>query len=320
MNKDIVVPSDITLMSALKRMDEISRKLLVLAEGKTFKGVLSIGDIQRAIINKIDLESLASDVVRKIITVGSVHDSREHIKQQMLSLRTECMPIVNDEGELTEIIFWEDIIDTVGASSLPPMDTPVIIMAGGKGTRLKPLTNVIPKPLIPVGDKTMLETIIESFQRHNCKEFYLSVNYKAELIEYYLENNAPKDISISYFQETTPLGTAGSLHLLKDKIDSTFFVTNCDIIVDQDYSEILEYHKKNNNELTVVAVLKHISIPYGTIETGPSGILESIKEKPELTYMINSGLYILEPHLIDEIPTNEFYHITYLINELSTLR
>ena len=316
MNKNIVVSSDITLMFALKHMDSIGRKLLILADENVFKGVLSIGDIQRAIINKVDLDSPALEIVRKIITVASIHDSKESIKQQMLSLRTECMPVIDDEKQLKDIIFWEDIIDSITEPSLRSIDIPVIIMAGGKGTRLKPLTNVIPKPLIPVGDKTMIETIIGSFQKHNCKEFYLSVNYKAELIEYYLEKNAPKDISISYFKEETPLGTAGSLHLLKDKITSTFFVTNCDIIVDQDYAEILDYHKKNKNELTVVAALKHISIPYGTIETGPSGILEAIKEKPELTYMINSGLYILEPNLINEIPENEFYHITTLINKL----
>ncbi len=149
-------------MSALKHMDDISRKLLVLVDDGVFKGVLSIGDIQRAIINKIDLNSIASTVIREIITVASITDSKEDIKKKMLSLRTECMPVIDSKNNLMDIIFWEDIVSTLFKRDLVTMNTPVVIMAGGKGTRLRPLTNVIPKPLIPVGDKTMLETIMDS--------------------------------------------------------------------------------------------------------------------------------------------------------------
>ena len=113
------------------------------------------------------------------------------------------------------------------------------------------------------------------------------------------------------------MGTAGSMSLLKGKISETFFVTNCDILIEQDYSEILEYHKVNKNEITIVAALKHFPISYGTIETGENGKLKKLIEKPELTFKINSGMYILEPHLIDEIPVNEFFHITTLIEKVS---
>lgn len=309
------ISPDLSIVECLKKMDEIGKKLLVITENEKFINVLSIGDIQRAIINNTDLNSPANSITREIITVANSSDSKDEIQAKMLSLRTECMPVVDDKGMLADIIYWEDILpDTT--SDKKPIDTPVVIMAGGKGTRLKPLTNVIPKPLIPVGEKTMIETIIDSFRQHNCRQFHISVNYKADLIEYYLKSVYGDSIDISYFQEDKPLGTAGSLFLLKDQINSPFFVSNCDILVDQDYSEILDYHKKNNNELTVVGALRHFSIPYGTLETGESGVLKSISEKPELTYLINSGLYILEPHLIDEIPENEFYHITTLINKL----
>jgi NDP-sugar pyrophosphorylase family protein len=144
----------------------------------------------------------------------------------------------------------------------------------------------------------MLEEIFDRFSAHGCKNFYISVNYKAELIKFYIANqNLP--YSIEYFEEDKPMGTAGSLSLLQDKIKETFFVTNCDIIIEQDYSEILEYHYENKNEITIVAALKHFPIAYGTIETVENGNLFSLTEKPELTFKINSGMYILEPHLID---------------------
>ena len=112
------------------------------------------------------------------------------------------------------------------------------------------------------------------------------------------------------------MGTAGSLFLLKDRIKETFFVNNCDILIDQDYSEILDYHYENKNEITLVAALKNITIPYGTLETGINGSLIELKEKPDLTFKINSGMYILEPHLLNEIPENKVFHITQLIDQV----
>jgi len=191
----------------------------------------------------------------------------------------------------------------------------VVVMAGGLGTRLKPLTNVLPKPLIPLGEKTIIEDIFERFNNHGCDEFFLTVNYKAELIEFYLKNqNLP--YKLEFYKEKMPMGTAGSLTLLKNKIDRTFFVSNCDILVDQDYSEILDYHNSSQNEITVIAALRHYPIPYGTIETGENGNLNCLTEKPELTFKINSGMYILEPQLLEEIPENILFHITHLIEKV----
>ncbi len=316
MKPDIIISASSTLMDALKQMDAQGRKLLVVLKEDIFQGVLSIGDLQRAILSQKPLETKISEVLRTIITVAHPNESKEAIKAKMLELRSEAMPVVDDQKKLIEIIHWEDVFGAAKKAEENSMNLPVVIMAGGKGTRLQPLTNVIPKPLIPVGEKTMLETIVESFTQYGCDTFHLSVNYKADMIRYYLENNPVENAEFSYFEEPKPLGTAGSLSLLKDQIEDTFFVTNCDILVEQDYTEIYKYHKENNNELTVVGALKHIDIPYGTLEAGENGILKEITEKPSLTYLINSGLYILEPHLISEIPQDEFYHITHLIGKL----
>ena len=316
MKANNLIPPETTIVSALKIMDSIGQKLLIIVEGEKFVGVLSIGDIQRAIINQKNLEAPVTEILRSIITVANVDESEESIRRKMIELRTESMPVIDDEGFLKDVIFWEDIIGGESKRKKTQISAPVIIMAGGKGTRLKPLTNVLPKALVPIGDKTIIEEIMDSFAEHGCRDFFISVNYKAEMIEYYLDGELNGKYNVSYFKEEMPLGTAGSLHLLKGEIKDTFFVTNCDIIVDQDYAEILAYHKESQNELTVVAALKHISLPYGTIETGENGVLTNLTEKPEMTFLINSGLYILEPHLIREIPQNTFFHIITLIEKL----
>jgi len=303
-------------------MDDLARKLLIVTSNDNYIGLLSIGDIQRAIIANKPLKNAIHSVLRKDIRIAKPGDSFASVKEMMLEYRMELCPVVNEKNEIVKVYFWEDIFQEEVPKSINKFNLPVVIMAGGLGTRLKPLTNVIPKPLIPLGAKTIIEEIFDRFIRYGSKRFFLSVNYKAELIEYYL-NGQNLNCTIEYFREKQPMGTAGSLSLLKGKISETFFVSNCDILIEQDYSEILEYHRANNNELTVVASLKHYHIPYGIIpygiiETGDNGILESLIEKPELTFKINSGMYLLEPQLLDEIPTGEFYHITDLIQQIKS--
>lgn len=316
--KDIISLNH-TILSAMKLMDERKRKLLFITNNDNlFIGVLSIGDLQRAIINQHPLDTPIEKILRKHITIAHTNQSYEEIRQVMIEHRTESMPVIDDKGYLKKILYWEDIIGSSQQQEYKKINLPVVIMAGGQGSRLKPLTNVLPKPLIPIGDKTLIEDIMDSFAKFACKKFYISVNYRADFIKYYLNNLSDHKYDLNFFEETKPLGTAGSLHLLEGKINSTFFVTNCDILIDQDYSEILQYHYENKNELTIVAALKTYSIPYGTIQTGEKGLLKKIKEKPELTFSINTGFYILEPHLLNEIPKNTFYHITSLMEKLKS--
>ena len=230
----------------------------------------------------------------------------------MLAQRTECMPVLNDKGELVKVYFWESVFGKDEKIDQRKIDIPVAIMAGGKGTRLQPITNVLPKPLIPIGKKTIVEYIMDRFMIAGCNSFYLSVNYKAEMVKQYF-NSFSNTYHIEYFQEEKPLGTAGSLSLLKEKIDSTFFVTNCDILIDQNLVELYDFHREHNNEITLVAAMKNIQIPYGTIITGENGHLISLTEKPDITLKINAGLYLLEPHLLKDIPEYQVFNITDLI-------
>jgi len=211
------------------------------------------------------------------------------------------------------IFFWEDMFGSQEARKKAFLGLPVVIMAGGRGSRLMPLTNVLPKPLLPINEKTIIEDIMEAFVKVGCNQFYLSVNYKSDMIRHYLNGLNNAEYKIEYFEEEKPLGTAGSMYLIKDKIKSTFFVSNCDILIDQDLEEIYKYHLQNKNDITVVSAIKRYKIPYGTIETKQDGILSCLDEKPELIFQINTGMYILEPHTLNLIPKNSFFHLTHLI-------
>lgn len=314
--KLISIEVDSSLLEALKQMDRISRKLLLVTERDRYKGLLSIGDIHRAIVKNIDLNRPIHSILQtKGRVVAKPGDPLEQTRAVMLQHRTEFMPVVDEDGELVDLYFWEDLFLEKEPAVSARFNLPVVIMAGGLGTRLKPLTNVLPKPLIPIGEKTMLEEIFDRFAKYGSNQFYISLNYKADLIKYYI-NNLDLIYKIDYFEEVTPSGTAGSLSLLKGKISDTFFVTNCDILVDQDYSEILDFHLRNKNEITVVAAVKNFPIAYGTIETGENGHLIKLVEKPELTFKINTGMYILEAHLLNEIPENTVFNLTDLIANL----
>ncbi|MDU0114563.1 nucleotidyltransferase family protein [Psychrosphaera aquimarina] len=314
--QELTIYESDSLLSALKKMDDIGKKLLIiLSEKQKFSNLISIGDIQRAIINGTDLQEFICNIKIESKLVMSEPVTIKKVQDKILELRCEYMPVIDDSNNISNIYFWDDLFTNKKILDNRKISLPVVIMAGGQGTRLKPISNVLPKPLTPIGDSTIVEEIMSRFSAFGCSNFYLSVNYKKELIKYYLANNSEfKDIV--YFVEDKPLGTAGSLSLLKGKISQPFFVSNCDILIDQDLAELYEYHKNNKNEITMVAALKHIPISYGTLETKEDGLLESMKEKPELTFKINAGVYILEPHLLEQIPDDTFFHITELIENV----
>lgn len=304
-----------SLLDALKTMDTQKVKTLFVYSGNHFDGILTIGDIQRAIINNKSLEDSVSSILDKNKKYATPGESREEIRKKMLSLRAEYMPVVDNYGELVDVYSWSDFFKHSEPQHRDKINLPVVIMAGGKGTRLKPITNVIPKPLVPVGDKTILEEIMDQFEGIGCQKFYMSVNYKSDMMRFYLDQ-LEHHYDISFFEETKPLGTIGSVSLLKGKINTPFFVSNCDIIIDQDYRDVYEYHRNNHNDLTIVTAVKSFRIPYGVIETGEDGLMTGLQEKPEQMYMINTGVYILNPELIDEIPEGEFFHITHLMEKI----
>lgn len=314
--QSISVSKDTSIIETLHRMDETRHKMLLVFDNEIFLTIITIGDIQRAIIRNVSLNSPISAIL-ELANKQYAHssDTEETIRKKMLRIRAEFMPVLNDKGELVDVVFWEDLLDNKPIEEKPKINLPVVIMAGGKGTRLKPITNVIPKPLVPIGDKTILEEIMDQFEEIGCDQFYMSINYKADMMRFYMGQLEHK-YNIEFFEEPKPLGTIGSVKLLRDKITTPFFVSNCDILIDQDYRDVYDYHQANHNDITIVTAVKSFKIPYGVIETGENGLMTGLTEKPEITYMINTGVYILEPHLINDIPDNELFHITHLMEKV----
>ena len=304
-----------SLLDAMKQMDEVKVKILLVFCCEHFEGLITIGDIQRAIIKNIDLKEPVSRILNPNKVYGYQSEGEDSIREKMRRMRAEVMPILDEKGELVDVWFWNDLFKKTELAQREKINLPVVIMAGGKGTRLKPITNVIPKPLVPVGDKTILEVIMDQFEGIGCYKFYMSVNYKADMMIYYLSQLDHK-YDIEFFMEDKPLGTIGSVSLLKGKITTPFFVSNCDSINEQDYRDVWDYHVQNHNDMTIVTMIKSFKIPYGVIETGADGLMTALKEKPEQTYQVNTGVYILNPELIDEIPQGEFFHITHLMEKV----
>jgi dTDP-glucose pyrophosphorylase len=310
---ELIVDNSTTLMDAMRKMDEIGGKLLMVLDGLKFVSLISLGDIQRAIINNIDLNSSVSIISREINVVGSLENSIDEIKQIMLSIRAEFLPVIDSKKNIVKIYYWNDLFDTTSIVKKKMLTNNVVIMAGGFGTRVQPLTNVIPKPLLPVNGRSFLEEIIHRFSSYSINNYYISINYKAELIKFYI-NNLNLPFNISFFSETTPRGTIGGVVGLKGKFNEPFFVSNCDILIDADYSEIVNFHTINKFDITLVAAVMTNRSEYGTLITGDNGELLSLEEKPQHNYKINTGMYLIEPKLIDLIPSEGLFHVTDLID------
>lgn len=315
-----IIDKSTSIIQTMRMMDEQKSKSLLVYDGINFLGLITIGDLQRAIIaNKSFEEPIGKLIDNEHKKYAHISDSKENIKSWMLQVRAEIMPVLDDGNNLTDIIFWDDLFDikAVSSDNRSKIDLPVVIMAGGKGTRLKPLTNVIPKPLVPIGNKTILEAIMDQFMSIGCNKFFMSVNYKADMIKYYL-GQLHFHYDIEFFKEDKPLGTIGSVSLLRKRISTPFFVSNCDSITEQDYRDVYDYHVSNRNDMTIVTMVKSFKIPYGVIDTGKDGLMINLKEKPEQTYQVNTGVYILSPELIYEIPEGQFFHITHLMEKVNT--
>ena len=308
----LIIQDNASLVEALKQMDKASCKLLMIYNGEQFVNLLTIGDIQRALISGKELSSLIDqiDIGEKLL--ATIHDDRDQVIRSLIAIRAEFMPILDDEAKVVDIVFWNDVSEESLRQSEALLNTPIVLMAGGLGTRLKPITNIIPKPLIPIGDYPVIHQIVRRFQQFSAKEFHVSVNYKWKMIQQYFDD-LDESIDIQYYREDKPLGTAGSLALMKSSLDKTFFVSNCDIIVDDDYEAILNYHRDNNNDVTIVACVNSYDIPYGVIHTDENGLYKNMTEKPTVNYLLNTGMYVLEPSLLEMVEEDRVFHITELI-------
>lgn len=315
--KDITINPRATIREAMQIMGKTSEKvLLVTDDEQALIGALSDGDIRRYILSGGDLSGSIQGAYQTRPTFVFQDDYNiEKIKQLLTKNRIGLIPILNRSKKIIKFFTWETVFGEKKETIKQKLDIPVVIMAGGRGTRLEPFTKVLPKPLVPVGDKTVVDHIIDNFRVYGISEFYMTIHHMSKIIRAYFEEKEP-NYSLEFAEEDEPRGTAGSLKLLADKLNKPFFVSNCDIVIEADYTDLYNFHTQNSHDITLVASAKRFSIPYGICELNGGGSLERIKEKPEYNYLVNTGLYVLNPDVLELIPDKQLFHLTHLIDKV----
>ncbi|MFH0772172.1 MAG: nucleotidyltransferase family protein [Candidatus Omnitrophota bacterium] len=320
MKKTIVSPAA-SLRAAMKLLGGSGagiRVLFVVDDEDKLIGSVTDGDIRRAILNGVSFERPVSEIMFKSprFVRRSDKEFENKAKRYVMEEKLYAIPALDDSGRITDILFWFNFFDNhpLESHSVSLVSNPVVIMAGGKGTRLDPFTKILPKPLIPFGDKPIIEKIMDNFNRYGFNRFILTLNYKKEIIKmYFRENQFP--YSVEWVEEEAYLGTAGSLGLLKDKLNETFFVCNCDVLLESDFKNILLWHKGEKALITLIGCHKEMVIPYGALEMN-DGHLKTIKERPTFDIVLNTGVYIMEPAALEYISPGEHIDMNHLIERV----
>lgn len=313
--KIFLIEETATVVEAMQKIDANAKGILFAIDAKErLTGVVTDGDIRRWLIKSGDLQGTVQKIMNKnpkTIYKKDISAAQEFMEKYVVT----ALPVLNAAGTVLDIIFREDARKTIQEETEVLKEVPTVIMAGGRGTRLYPYTKILPKPLIPIGDIPIMERIIDKFRGFGVRNFYATVNYRREMIKSYF-SEVNKDYKLTYVEEDKPLGTAGSLQLIAGRFQEPFIVTNCDILIHADYGDIYRYHLESGNELTIVAALKNIVVPYGVVHSSENGAVISMDEKPKLSYFVNTGMYILNPGLLEEIPKDTFFHMTDLSEKL----
>lgn len=315
----LLIGKDTNLKQAMQKLSDTAEKILfVVDESDKLLGTVTDGDIRRGIINNLKFDARVEKVMSRIFFTVSLGTPliEQKVIQIMIKNKIEQIPVLNDIGIIVDVILWTDILGV--KKDIKPKQfyqNEVVIMAGGKGTRLDPFTKILPKPLIPIGNKPVVELIMEKFYQHGFRKFIYTLNYKKEYLKLFLkENKFP--YSIDFVEEQDYLGTAGSLSLLKGKITDTFFIANCDSILNVDFERVLKWHKEQKALITVIGCHNEVKIPFGVIEFS-GGRLKRILEKPVHDVIANTGVYLMEPQSISYIPENKKLDMNILLDTVA---
>mgnify|MGYP004495819091 CR=1 FL=1 len=303
-----------TILEVMEKIDKNTSGALFIQDDKEqLCGCITDGDIRRWILKAGNLKTPVCEVMNrspKYIFEEEYYRADKIMKQQMIT----TLPIVNSTRHIVDILILNKRDVSIEDNNIRMLEcVPVVVMAGGKGTRLYPYTKILPKPLIPIGDTPIVERIIDYFVNYGVKKYFMTVNYKKGMIKSYFNDLKP-DYEIEYVEEPKALGTCGSIKLIKEKFARPLFVINCDAIILADYSKVYNYHLKSGNAITMVSALKNITVPYGVIHSGDNGEILSMEEKPKLSCFVNTGMYIIDPETIDLIPNDTVFHMTQLID------
>ncbi|WP_312504884.1 nucleotidyltransferase family protein [Lysinibacillus sp.] len=304
----ILVTSKQTLLDTMRIIDESSLQFAVVVdEDRHLLGTVTDGDIRRGILRGEGLDVPIAAIMNSTPTSAKSGQKHYKYKQLMHSKQLKQLPIVDGANRIVNILFMDKFDHSTNKNT-------VVLMLGGLGTRLRPLTNDIPKPMLKVGNKPILETIIEGFKQYGYTNFIFSVNYKKEVIQEYFQNGEDFDVTIEYVEEDKRMGTAGALSLLKQRPKEPFFVMNGDLLTQINFDQLMQFHIEHQSIATMCVREYEYQIPYGVIETSSTDLIK-IKEKPINRSFINAGIYVLSPEAFDYIPVDRFYDMPTLFNQ-----
>ena len=314
----------ISLNSNIKQAIQIlnkhsTRTLMVVDKNEKLIGTLSDGNIRRSIINGFNLKTSINKIYNKNpIFIYENEIDLKKLKKIFLKKKIYLIPIVNKKKKVIKVFYLEDFIEHNNITDKTKEELNnfgVVIMAGGKGQRMQPYTKIFPKPLLPIIDETVIDSIISKFLNYKINNFYITINYKHKVMINHFEKYKSK-IKFKLIREKKSLGTAGSLYFLKDKKEDLFFVSNCDVIVNEDYQNILKFHIRNKNDFTIVASKQSISFPYGVCLLDNKKRFTGLEEKPNYSFLINIGLYLIDRKQLKFIKKNHKLNMDELILKL----
>lgn len=297
--EELFLAPDATVLEALRKLDETGQRILFIAPEGRLQAALTDGDIRKFFLRGGTPDQTV-DRAANYHPLSLPIAERGRAREVLQAHRIDALPILDKRGVITDIVFAYKL----DVDNRKRVDIPVVMMAGGLGTRLYPYTKILPKPLIPVGEQPIAELIIDRFRDFGCHDFTMIVNYKRGMIKSYF-TDLEKDYTVHFADEDVFMGTGGGLCLLKGKIQSPFFFTNCDTLLDVDFGDIYEYHKKHGNLVTMICAFKHYTVPYGVVELGQDGGIAAMREKPELDFLTNTGVYVVEPRVVEEMRDGE---------------
>lgn len=308
--RDVLIQPETTVLEAMKIIDKTTMQFAAVVNDEMhLLGTVTDGDIRRGILKGLALDIPIGEVMNTSPICGQVGKQSFYYKKQMQERKLKQLPIISQNNILQHILFSDDL------ELATKKDNKVILMVGGLGTRLHPLTERVPKPMLNVGSKPILETIIESFKNFGFTNFVLCVNYKKEIIMDYFQDGSHLGINIEYIEETKRLGTAGALSLLIEKPIEPFFVMNGDLLTKINFEQLLDFHNETGSSATMCVREYEYQIPYGVIETDNHKLL-SIVEKPVHKSFVNAGIYVLNPAALDHVPNGKFYDMPELYKKL----
>lgn len=307
--KTLIRP-EMTLRDALLAIDEATSQIAIVVDGQgRLIGTLTDGDARRGLLRGLTLNDSISEVMHLNPICMRVSESRHSVIGLMREKGLHQIPIVDADGVVVGLQVVDDFLVTSSRENW------VIIMAGGLGTRLKDLTKNTPKPMLPVGSKPLLETIVLDYASQGFRKFYLAVNYKAEQIEAHFGDGSKFGVEIRYLHERERMGTAGGLSLLPESPDAPFIVTNADLLTNQDFGDLVQLHTETGADATMAVRSYEMQVPFGVVHED-NGCIQAIVEKPVHRFTVSAGIYVLSPQVLSLIPTNCFFDMPSLFEEM----